>query len=87
VQPLAISCRLDAGSADSTCAAPPAQICSHGIHLSKRPDGRMAAPVVNHAQRESIEALDLVHSEATGQPVASEWDFCFDACDQKSKAS
>jgi hypothetical protein len=34
---------------------------SHGIHLSKRDDGRTELLVVSHGERESIEELELIH--------------------------
>ncbi|MFL9888838.1 hypothetical protein PQR66_37830 [Paraburkholderia agricolaris] len=64
VAPLSISSKFEVGWGDPTCTAPPAQIGSHGIHLSRRPDGRLELFVVNHAQRESIEALELIRDGA-----------------------
>lgn len=44
---------------EANCNAPPAYFGSHGIHLSKRADGRVELLVVNHDQRESIEAIEI----------------------------
>lgn len=59
VRPLPIVSEPEIAWGDPTCTAPPAQLGSHGIHLSKRSDGRTELLVVNHAERESIEAFEL----------------------------
>ncbi|GAA0334387.1 hypothetical protein GCM10009087_50850 [Sphingomonas oligophenolica] len=45
------------GAAD--CTTPLPRIGPHGIHLKKRRDGRLELFVVNHADRESIEMLEI----------------------------
>jgi hypothetical protein len=47
---------------ESTLKPPHTHFGSHGIHLSKRNDGRTELLVVNHGERESIEALDLIQT-------------------------
>nr|AGU10831.1 hypothetical protein [uncultured organism] len=59
VQPLPIRIMPEPGWGDSACAAPPRHIGPHGIHLSRRRDGRLRLLVVNHEERESIEFLEL----------------------------
>lgn len=71
--PLPISRQFESGWGDPSCTVPPAQIGSHGIHLSKRPDGRVELLVVNHAQRESIEALELIRD---GTSYGAIWHGC-----------
>ncbi|MFM0304958.1 hypothetical protein PQQ99_33095 [Paraburkholderia sediminicola] len=73
VASLPISSKFEAGWGDPSCIAPPAQIGSHGIHLSTRSDGRLELLVVNHAQRESIEALELIRD---GTGYAAIWHGC-----------
>jgi hypothetical protein len=73
VEPLPISSNFETGWGDATCTEPPTQIGSHGIHLSKRVDGRMELLVVNHAERESIEALELVRDRASYRAI---WHGC-----------
>jgi SMP-30/Gluconolactonase/LRE-like region len=62
VQPLMVSTHSEIGWGERSCYGPPAHFGSHGIHLSKRNDGRMELLVVNHGERESIEALELAHA-------------------------
>lgn len=49
-----------AGWGDKDCAAPYKPIGAHGIHLSRRTDGREQLLVVNHVGREAIEFLEPV---------------------------
>lgn len=45
---------------DAACAGEPgAEFSPHGIHLSRRADGRMQILVVNHGGRESVEMFEL----------------------------
>jgi hypothetical protein len=62
VQTLTISTHPETGWGDRGCNAAPAHFGSHGIHLSKRNDGRTELLVVNHGERESIEELELIHT-------------------------
>jgi hypothetical protein len=62
VQPLMVSTHSEIGWGERSCNAPPAHFGSHGIHVSRRNDGRTELFVVNHGERESIEALELVHA-------------------------
>jgi hypothetical protein len=59
VRPLTIRIVREKGWGDPTCLAPPAHIGPHGIHLSRRRDGRLQLLVVNHQERESIELLEM----------------------------
>jgi hypothetical protein len=58
--PLPMTTAKQAGWGDPSCAAPPSVIGPHGIHLSKRADGKWQLLVVNHAERESIEFIEVV---------------------------
>ena len=60
VQPLIISTHPETGWGEGACNAPPTHFGSHGIHFSKRNDGRTELLVVNHGERESIETLELI---------------------------
>jgi hypothetical protein len=62
VQPLIVSAHPEPGWGERGCSAPPTHFGSHGIHLSKRGDGRTELLVVNHGERESIEELELIHT-------------------------
>jgi hypothetical protein len=59
VGPLPIRIARAKGWGDPTCLAPPKHIGPHGIHLSRRRDGRLQLLVVNHEERESIELLEV----------------------------
>jgi hypothetical protein len=59
-KPLPMTTAKLAGWGDASCAAPPSVIGSHGIHFSKRADGHWQLLVVNHAERESIEFIEVV---------------------------
>jgi hypothetical protein len=59
-KPLPMTVAKAAGWGDPDCAAPPTHISSHGIHLSRRANGHWQLLVVNHAERESIEFIELV---------------------------
>jgi hypothetical protein len=56
---LPIKAGFEKGWGDPACTAPPSHIGPHGIHLSKRRDGRWQLLVVNHQERESIELLEV----------------------------
>jgi hypothetical protein len=62
VQPLVVSTHHETGWGERGCNGPPTHLGSHGIHLSKRNDGRTELLVVNHGETESIEDLELVHA-------------------------
>ncbi len=64
VHPLPMHSKPASGWGEDSCTAPPTHLGSHGIHLSKRTDGRMEVLVVNHVERESIEAIELVHNSS-----------------------
>jgi sugar lactone lactonase YvrE len=64
VHSLPMRSKPESGWGEDSCTAPPAHLGSHGIHLSKRADGRMEVLVVNHAERESIEAIELIHNSS-----------------------
>lgn len=59
VHPLPIRSMPEKGWGDPACIAPPSHIGPHGIHLSRRRDGRLQLLVVNHQERESIELLEI----------------------------
>lgn len=59
-KPLPMTTAKLAGWGDPSCVAPPSVIGSHGIHFSKRADGKWQLLVVNHADRESIEFIEVV---------------------------
>lgn len=61
IQPLMVSTLPETGWGERGCNAPPTHFGSHGIHLSTRDEGRTELLVVNHGERESIEALELIH--------------------------
>jgi len=69
----------DGGSAtpgwgDPGCpGAPPPEMSPHGIHLSRRADGRLQLLVVNHGGRESVELFEVTGS-GSGSEVA--WRGC-----------
>jgi sugar lactone lactonase YvrE len=73
VRPLRITSEPETAWGEPSCTAPPGQLGSHGIHVSKRSDGRMELLVVNHAERESIEAFEL-RSDAEGYKAV--WHGC-----------
>jgi hypothetical protein len=59
IRPLPIRIAREEGWGDPACLAPPKHIGPHGIHLSRRRDGRLQLLVVNHDERESIELLEV----------------------------
>jgi hypothetical protein len=59
-QPLPVKILPESGWGDVACAAP-VLLSTHGLYVSRRPDGRVQILVVNHAARESIETFELVH--------------------------
>ena len=62
------------GWGDPGCpGAPPPEMSPHGIHLSRRADGRLQLLVVNHAGRESVELFEVADS-GSGWAVA--WRGC-----------
>jgi len=62
VQSLIVSTHPETSWGERSCNAQPTHFGSHGIHLSRRNDGRTELLVVNHGERESVEALELVHA-------------------------
>ena len=64
VHALPMQSKPETGWGEDSCKAPPAHMGSHGIHLSKRDDGRMEVLAVNHVERESIEAIELMHNSS-----------------------
>jgi hypothetical protein len=73
VQPLMIKNEFKAGWGETSCNSPLQKLGPHGIHLSKRPDGALQLLVVNHAERESIEMLELV---SDGNSYSGVWRGC-----------
>ncbi len=59
-QELVLRYESELGWGDKQCARPTQPPTAHGIHLSKRSDGRYRLLVVNHQDRESIEEIELV---------------------------
>ncbi len=54
------------GWGDPSCAALPYDWLSpHGIHLSRRPDGRRQLLVVNHGRRESVEWYEVLRTSSS----------------------
>jgi len=70
--PLPITNQPAAGWGEPGCAAP-GHIGAHGIHLSRRGDGRWQLLAVNHEGRESMEFLELVGS---GPATRAIWHGC-----------
>jgi len=70
--PLPITDSPAAGWGEPGCTAPK-HIGAHGIHLSKRSDGRWQLLAVNHEDRESLEFLELVGS---GRATRAIWHGC-----------
>jgi hypothetical protein len=67
--------RPEAGWGDAACpGAPSAAFSPHGIHLSRREDGRLQLLAVQHGGRESIELFEIAIS-ASGDPSAR-WRGC-----------
>jgi hypothetical protein len=58
-RPLPVKLLPETGWGDEACSAP-AMFSTHGLYVSRRPDGRTQILVVNHADREAIEAFELV---------------------------
>ena len=59
---------------DPACPGPPpAAFSPHGIHLSKRSDGRFQLLVVQHGGRESVEFFEVI---GAGTKFAVEWRGC-----------
>ena len=56
-----VSTHPETGWGERGCNAPSTHFGSHGVHLSTRDDGRTELLAVNHSERESIEALELIH--------------------------
>lgn len=63
-EPLATSAEYKTGWGDASCTTPLGKLAPHGIHLSKRKDGALQVLAVNHAERESIEALELIPTKS-----------------------
>jgi hypothetical protein len=59
VAPLSIRMHPEAGWGDQHRDAPP-RFGTHGLHISKRRDGRTQLLAVNHAGRESVEFFELI---------------------------
>jgi hypothetical protein len=63
VRPLAIRMQPENGWGDPSCDAP-SGFGTHGLHVSRRRDGRTQLLAVNHAGRESVELFELVRGAA-----------------------
>ncbi|SDR99602.1 SMP-30/gluconolactonase/LRE family protein [Pseudomonas oryzae] len=61
------------GWGEAGCAAPPQAPGAHGIHLTKRADGRQQLLVVNHSGREAVEFVELL---ADGGDWQAYWRGC-----------
>ena len=62
------------GWGDPDCPGPPdAEMSPHGIHLSRRADGRLQLLVVNHGGRESVELFEVLGS-------APDWSVAWRGC-------
>ena len=55
---LAVDTRPEPGWGETGCVAPPRNFGMHGLHLSKRSDGRLALLVVNHDECESVDLFN-----------------------------
>ncbi len=78
VSDLDVAVEPAAGWGDGQCAAPTQAPGAHGIHLSRRADGRHQLLVVNHSGREAIEFLEL---EAADQGWTATWRGCVEQKD------
>lgn len=72
-RPLPIDIRPEPGWGEASCTAPPENFATHGIHLSKRRGERLQLLVVNHDERESIEAFEI---RPTAQGARALWHGC-----------
>ena len=62
---------------DQQCVSPPGDyLAPHGIHLSRRSDGRQQLLVVNHGEREAVEFYEVLDSEGRYSLV---WRGCAEA--------
>lgn len=61
-RPVTIHLRPEPGWGAPACV-PPEQFGTQGLHVSRRPDGRIQLLAVNHAGRESVEVFELIHGE------------------------
>nr|WP_254797412.1 SMP-30/gluconolactonase/LRE family protein [Pseudomonas aromaticivorans] len=73
VSDLDVAIEPAAGWGDGQCAAPTQAPGAHGIHFSRRADGRHQLLVVNHSGREAVEFLEL---KATNKGWAATWRGC-----------
>ena len=73
VSDLSVAVEPTAGWGDAQCTAPAQAPGAHGIHLSRRADGRQQLLVVNHSGREAIEFLEL-------QPAGEGWKATWRGC-------
>ena len=73
VAPLPVDVKPEAGWGEAACVSPPRNFGTHGIHVAKRKDGRLQLLAVNHDERESIEAFELVGS---GDKIRAVWHGC-----------
>ena len=65
---------VEPGWGDPGCpGAPPAEMSPHGIHLSRRADGRLQLLVVNHGGREAVEFFEVSDSD-------SDWSLAWRGC-------
>ncbi|MBM7059305.1 SMP-30/gluconolactonase/LRE family protein [Pseudomonas sp. UL073] len=80
VRDLPVEIDAEPGWGDRYCAAPPQAIGAHGLHLSRRADGREQLLVVNHQGREAIEFLEPV-------AVSGGWKAVWRGCVANSQGS
>lgn len=78
VTDMVIERQATAGWGDAACEAPQGTVGAHGIHLSKRADGRAQLLVVNHNGREAVEFFEPV-SDGNGWKAI--WRGCVESHD------
>jgi hypothetical protein len=78
VSDMVIERKATPGWGEPSCAEPQGTIGAHGIHLSRRADGRAQLLVVNHNGREAVEFLEPV---IDGNRWKAIWRGCVDSQD------